>query len=288
VGSIFFAELPRQAPLPDFVVAADGGAPRPGAPAVLVVEDEPSDRAWLVRLLATAGYDVETAATGAEALARCTERRFDAITLDLLLPDLNGLDVLRAIRTGAGPNRETPVIVVTVVAESIASEFLVHDYLTKPLPGDALLASLERAGAVAGAGRQVLGVHLDAASAQLVQAALEQAGHSVVFAADAAEALLLAAGHTPVGLVLDPSMLGPDGFAMIDSLRRCQAGFEMAVIVWKDGGLTEDDRRRLAALAASAGVKARSGGTAALIEELRHCVQEPRHGQPREPHGRSA
>jgi len=112
-----------------------------------------------------------------------------------------------------------------------------------------------------------------------VQAALEQAGHSVVFAADAEEALRLAAGHPPATVVLDPSMLGAEGFAMIDSLRRSQPGFEMVVIVWKAAGWTEDDRRKLAFVAEGTGVKARRGGTAALIEELRHCVQEAKPGR---------
>ena len=52
----------------------------------------------LVDALAKAGYAVEVAATGAEAIARCRERSFDAITLDLLLPDISGLDVLAALR----------------------------------------------------------------------------------------------------------------------------------------------------------------------------------------------
>ncbi len=54
---------------------------------MLVIEDDARDRAWLLRELATAGFAVETAATGREALDRCRRRAFAAVTLDLLLPD---------------------------------------------------------------------------------------------------------------------------------------------------------------------------------------------------------
>jgi len=83
---------------------------------VLVVEDDPTDCALLVRMVTAAGYAVESVATAAAAIARCRERRFDAITLDLFLPDGNGLDVLKTLRA-PGPNRDTAVIIVTVVAE---------------------------------------------------------------------------------------------------------------------------------------------------------------------------
>jgi two-component system sensor histidine kinase TorS len=80
---------------------------------VFVVEDSPNDRAWLV-------------ATGQEAVARCRAQRFDAMTLDLLLPDMSGRQLLEALRR-EGANRDTPVIVVTVIAErGVAAGFSIH------------------------------------------------------------------------------------------------------------------------------------------------------------------
>ncbi len=280
VGSTFFAVLPREASLPEQVPDIAREPAPPGAPAVLVVEDEPGDRAWLVRLLASAGYAVETAANGREALERCAERRFEAITLDLLLPDVNGLELLRLVRTGSGPNRDVPVIVVTVVAESVASELPIHDYLTKPLTGSDLLASLARAGVVAGEKRTVLAVHLDSATVQLAKEVLEPAGHEVIVAADREEALRLAAAQCPAVVVLDPLMLGPESFALLEGLRRCSARSETVVIVCKAGGLDDADRRELASLAKRAGLRTHGGGTAALIEELRRLLQDPGPGRP--------
>jgi DNA-binding response OmpR family regulator len=111
---------------------------------VLVIEDDPHDREVLVRALTAAGYAVETASTHEQALARCRERSFAAVTLDLLLPDANGLRVLEGIRAQER-NQGVPVVVVSVVAERAAG-FAVHEALPKPIDPQRLLASLRRAG----------------------------------------------------------------------------------------------------------------------------------------------
>jgi PAS domain S-box-containing protein len=160
-GSAFFAVLPRT---PKPAAGAGAGpapgpapAPRPGAPQVLVVDDDPKDRAWLVRALGLAGYAVESAETGADAIERVRAQRFDAITLDLLLPDMSGLDVLRELRAG-GLSADVPVIVVTVVTEKgVAAGFRVDDVLTKPVRAEDLIASLTRAGVPPRSGRSVPG-----------------------------------------------------------------------------------------------------------------------------------
>ena len=100
----------------------------------------------LVTTLANAGYAVETASTGAEALTRWRAQRFDAATIDLLLPDMSGLDLLAALH-GDGRKSQIPIIVVTVVPDAkVVAGFAVHDILHKPLDRDSLLASLSRAG----------------------------------------------------------------------------------------------------------------------------------------------
>ena len=103
-GSIFFAVLPRRHGTPAEPRTTPQTMLWRGAPSILVVEDDPRDREWLVRTLAEAEYVVESAATGAEALAKGRARRYDALLLDLLLPDMVGWDVLREIRS-KGPNR---------------------------------------------------------------------------------------------------------------------------------------------------------------------------------------
>jgi CheY-like chemotaxis protein len=143
-GSRFFAVLPRAAG-PAATLAPAPPPPHPDSPWVLVIEDDARERTWLVRELAAAGFAVEAAATGGEALDRCRRRAFAAVTLDLLLPDVGALELLSAIQATA-PNRGVPVIATTVVAELVTTGWPLHDFLTKPLRRQDLLASLARAG----------------------------------------------------------------------------------------------------------------------------------------------
>lgn len=149
-GSTFFAILPR---VPRMMVEdeEDEGIEQllalpleADAPSVLIVEDEAKDRRELMRAFTQVGYHVEVATTGKQAVARCHQRLFDVITLDLLLPDLSGWQVLRAIR-GEGPNREVPVLVITLVAEKeVGLGFPIQDVLNKPVTLEGLFSSLER------------------------------------------------------------------------------------------------------------------------------------------------
>jgi len=148
-GSLFFAVLPRVAPAePRPIRTSFASLPAPGQETrlILITEDQHSDRTSLLQILLEAGYSVEIAKTGAEALDLCRERKFDAIMMDLLLPDIAGWDVLREIRAGA-MNATTPVLVVTVVPEHAAlAGLVIHEFLAKPVSSTQLLASLARAG----------------------------------------------------------------------------------------------------------------------------------------------
>ncbi|HEY0481656.1 MAG TPA: response regulator [Kofleriaceae bacterium] len=146
-GSTFHACLPRNA-----IAIARSKTPivfapmREGARTVLIVEDDARDQVQLVAALESAGYGVELASTGAEAIARWRTRAYDAVTIDLLLPDMSGVELLSALR-GENANRTTPIIVITVVPDArLVAGFTVHDVLHKPLDRESLLASLARAG----------------------------------------------------------------------------------------------------------------------------------------------
>ena len=148
-GSTFFAILPRRATA---IIEADQeskpavpGTPGHELPSILIIEDEHNDRRWLETTIAAAGYAVTTASTGAEAIARCQEQVFAAITLDILLPDMSGWDVLRAIRAD-DRNWDVPVVVVTVVVDkAMPMIYPIQDVLSKPVRADELLTALKRA-----------------------------------------------------------------------------------------------------------------------------------------------
>jgi PAS domain S-box-containing protein len=135
-GSTFFAVLPRE------------GYSQPAAPSpqVLIVEDERIERTLLRSMLQKEGFGVETARTFAEAVAKCHDQSFDAITLDWLLPDGDGKQVLEEIRS-IGQNRTTPVIVISMIEEMEAAALPgIQEVLRKPVSREDLVAAMERAG----------------------------------------------------------------------------------------------------------------------------------------------
>jgi CheY-like chemotaxis protein len=237
------------------------------APLILVIEDDDRDRAALVGLLTDGGYAVETAATAAQALERCNESTFDAITLDLILPDSNGVDVLRGIRA-SDKNRDVPVIVITVVSERGAvAGFAVHDILPKPLDGPVLLESLQRAGVPDEDAGPVLIVDDDARALKLMSATLDQLGYRSLCAAGAALGLEAAGKAAPSALILDLIMPEMDGFQFLDHFRDIPHCRHTPVIIWTIKDITTEEHARLAVSARGIVQKGRRAG-AALAQDL--------------------
>jgi len=257
---------------------------------VLVVEDESRDAEWLSEMLRDAGYAVEVAASGAEAIEACRRRAFAAILLDLVLPDMSGWDALCEIRA-AGLNIVVPTIVVSVSAEDHkGAAFLVHDILAKPVDGAAVLASLRRAGVTPSGPRPIVVIDDDPATLKLIAATLVERGYEVVCFAEAEAALEAAASDPPGVIVLDLLLPGMSGFEFLHRLRGTEAGLHVPVVVWTVKDLTHEERLYLRA-SANAVVQKCERGTAALLDELRPFLGRPsRAARPRagreEPSGR--
>ena len=111
----------------------------------LVIDDEPQIQRLLTISLEANGYRVTTTGTGQEGLAIAAQRRHDVIILDLGLPDLDGLAVLKQLREWT----QTPVVVLTVLDEEAdkieALDSGADDYVTKPFNSGELLARLRAA-----------------------------------------------------------------------------------------------------------------------------------------------
>ena len=109
---------------------------------LLLVDDEPEFLRTLATGLRGAGYEVETAATVEAALTSATDNRFDALVLDLVLPDGSGKDVCVGVRKSS----DVPIVVVSAVGEERekveALDAGADDYVVKPFPLGELLARL--------------------------------------------------------------------------------------------------------------------------------------------------
>ncbi len=110
---------------------------------VLVVEDETSIASFVALYLKNAGYRIQTVGTGREALERVASEKPDLIVLDLMLPDVDGLEVCRRVRQSS----DVPILMLTArdedVDKIIGLEVGADDYLTKPFNPRELVARVK-------------------------------------------------------------------------------------------------------------------------------------------------
>jgi len=142
-GSTFTFVLPIRAEAPAIEAGQLVGVPVPGR-TVLVVEDEP-EIAHLIDLhLRHEGLHVLTTAWGEEALTLARTRAIDLITLDMSLPDITGMEVLRRLKADAA-TRDIPVVIVSVIREDHGGHRGISDQASKPFAVEKLLDSVRHA-----------------------------------------------------------------------------------------------------------------------------------------------
>lgn len=125
------AGAPAHAPVPVAQAVEEAGAPR----RILVVEDNDANRVMLCRRLANRGYTTVEAANGREALAAVRAQPFDLVLCDIMMPELDGYEVLRALKADPA-TQALPVIMISALDEMAGVvkciEMGAEDYLHKP------------------------------------------------------------------------------------------------------------------------------------------------------------
>jgi PAS domain S-box-containing protein len=248
-GSTFTLHLPRQATAP----ASPAPAVSPQAidlslPLVLVVDDNPHAAEILGRHLAAGGFRIEVARTGPEALSKAKDLRPVAITLDILLPEVDGWEVLNRLKADED-TRNIPVVVVSVIDNPALGRALgAMDYFVKPVDGKALLSRLSQytfTTKVKSESVRVLVVDDEQANLDLLEALLEPAGFGVLRAGGGQEGIDVARSQLPNLILLDLMMPDVTGFDVVEALRAEEATRSIPVMVLTSKTLTEDDKRAL-------------------------------------------
>ncbi|HLB54126.1 MAG TPA: GAF domain-containing protein, partial [Gemmatimonadales bacterium] len=241
-GSTFTVRLPvdlsEPIPPPDRAqLAASAGT-------VLVIDDDPAARAITRRVLSREGYGVVEAADGETGLRLARELRPDLITLDILMPGMDGWAVLTALK--ADPDlAATPIILQTILEDrNLGFALGASEYLTKPIDRKRLAALVKRYVPHRSAG-PILLVEDDAPTRSLLGRTLTKAGWAVTEAENGRIALERVAATRPSLVLLDLMMPEMDGFEFLDVLRRDPAGRTIPVVVITAKTLTEGDRHRL-------------------------------------------
>jgi PAS domain S-box-containing protein len=252
-GSVFTVELPAEAHKP---AAPEAAAPEPEAPAaeaplplrgtILVVDDDPAASELLERALSKERFRVVRAAGGEEGLRLARELRPFVMTLDVLMPGMDGWTVLREMKRDPAL-AVIPVIVVTMTDDrSLAFSLGASDFVRKPIDRDRLASVLKRFEENGRAG-SVLIVDDDPAVRELMSRSLAGVGWSVTDAANGRMALERLEQAVPDLIVLDLMMPEMDGFEMLARLQQREAWSQIPVVVVTARDVTPEILLRLGA-----------------------------------------
>jgi CheY-like chemotaxis protein/anti-sigma regulatory factor (Ser/Thr protein kinase) len=243
-GSVFTVRLPMhvaEAPEETAVpVAPDENAGRV-AGTVLVIDDQPAVRDLMQRFLTKEGFRVATASSGEEGVRRARELRPDAITLDVMMPGMDGWAVLSTLKADPGV-ADIPVVMLTIVDDKNLGYALgAAEYLTKPIDRERLVTVLRKYRR----DLPVLVVDDDAGVRQLLRRMLEPDGYTVVEAENGRVALEELRRLTPSVVLLDLMMPEMDGFEFVAEFRAHESWRAIPVVVITAKDLTGEDRERL-------------------------------------------
>jgi len=237
---------------------------------VLVIEDDPSARELIQRALEREGYAVRTAADGAEGLRLAHEGRPDAITLDVMMPQMDGWSVLVALKA-APALADVPVIVISIIENRDLGYALgASEYLLKPVERDRLVEVLARYVKPAEDGLVLVVDDEEVMRERLVRAVTE-AGYRAVATANGRRALEQIEKRTPQLIVLDLMMPEMDGFELLAALRERTGWAEIPVVVVTAKDLSSAEQAALSGATERVFCKG-AYDTTALIAEVNRCL----------------
>ena len=211
---------------------------------VLVIDDDPVVRDLISRHLVKEGFQVVSASAGSEGLSLARKIRPDVISLDVLMPGMDGWSVLEQLKEDV-ETADTPVIMVSILDEKkIGYTLGATDYLIKPIDRDRLLQVMNRhcRGRLDG---PVLLVDDDEAARDITGKILESHDLEVIQAGNGKEAIDILEQVLPQIILLDLMMPVMDGFEFLEAVRERAEWRAIPVIVITAKDLTEADHERL-------------------------------------------
>ena len=248
-GSVFRFVLPLQASAPaqPAQVSESGAKNDSPGPLVLVVEDD--RQAWdlLAHHLLQAGYRVARASTGEQALRMTRDLRPSAITLDIMLPDQDGLKILTQLKADPATGA-IPVVVVSISENrELGISLGAVDWLVKPANQSDFLAAVHRAVASVNGGhtRTVLLVDDEPATVELLTDMLTTHGFRVLSALDGRRGIAIARAQRPDLIVLDLVMPVLTGFDVVRELREFPESRDIPILIFSVKDLSPEERERL-------------------------------------------
>lgn len=245
-GSRFYFVLPLVTAPPTVAEALETGEKPHGERVVLAIDDDRQVLNLYERYLRDHGYKVIPLTDPAQAVEIARRNMPFAITLDIMMPKIDGWQVLESLKRDP-VTRSIPVIICSIVEDREKGISLgAVSYLTKPILEDELVKALDRLNGD-GSIRQVLVVDDDLDDLRLVERILRtHTSYQVRLAHGGPEGLAAIQTNPPHAIILDLFMPEIDGFTLLETLREDARLREIPVIIFTAGDLTQAQRERLA------------------------------------------
>ena len=241
-GSTFTMRIPARVSTEQ--VQHESYTPAPSASGVvLVIDDDPDVYEMLRRTLSRHGFQVEGASVGEEGLSMAKRLKPRAITLDVMMPGMDGWTVLAHLKNDP-ETADIPVVMLTIVDnKNLGYAMGAAEYLTKPIDRERLSTVLLRYRRESE--NSALVVEDEPDSREVMRRMLESEGWQVREARNGREALEELARGIPSIVVLDLMMPEMDGFQLLDELHGKKEWKDLPVLVVTAKELTSEDRARL-------------------------------------------
>ena len=251
-GSTFIIQLPlkviesskQQLEKPANIFASNTKEESGNKNTILVIDDDPTIHDLLTRFLSKKGFEVKTTTSGAEGVELAKKLQPEAITLDVMMPGMDGWSVLASLK--AHPQTaDIPVIMMTMVDDQNLGYALgAAEYLLKPIDGKKLETILDKFKPTSDS-NLIMVVEDDPGIREMLCRQLRTKNWRVIEAENGKQALLKLKIHQP-GLILSDLMMPEmDGFELVHRLKQDQQLSSIPVIVLTAKSITNQDRQKL-------------------------------------------
>jgi CheY-like chemotaxis protein len=236
---------PKEAP--KVIEIVEERPPTVGKPLVLVVEDEKQASNLLTLYLKQEGYQVAHAFNGVEAIEKAKELRPFAITLDIILPKKDGLEVLQELKS-LPETKDIPIIIISIVDnKELGFSLGATDYLVKPIDQMELIHKLQSYGVRPKPGKasNILVVDDNPQDVALLTTILEPEGFRVIKAYGGKEGIDLAIDKNPDAIILDLLMPEVNGFEVVQTLKAHPKARDIPIFIYTVKDVTKEDKKIL-------------------------------------------
>jgi signal transduction histidine kinase/DNA-binding response OmpR family regulator len=277
-GACFYFSLPLIASTANQTIQTSTPVPRArNAPRILIIEDNAATGQLIQSQLASSGYETLRCDKPERARDMAAELQPDAVTLDLLMQPVHGLEVLLQLKNDPRTSK-IPVIVVTIVDQpGVGTALGADEYLIKPVDKATLLAAVERClrsrGGAAPA-RTILVVEDDVSTLEMIVELLKGYGYAVSTAADGEQARVSVAQSLPELVILDLVLPKMSGFELLAEWRSNPRTADLSVFVLTSKDLTKEEDKYLRAHAESL-FRKQNAWREPLIKQLERVVTSP-------------